>query len=162
MHQLMKLIAGSSLAAIAILALIQLVPYGKDHRNPPVVNEPAWDAPRTRTLFFSTCRDCHSNETVWPWYASVAPASWLVYYDVHEGRSMFNVSRWGQGKQEGDEAAGMIRKGEMPPWFYLPAHPEARLSESDKQDLLRGLVATFGDEREHKHRGAQKDRNATP
>lgn len=145
----MKLIAGCGAAAFTILVLIQFVPYGKNHENPPVVNEPTWDTPRTRSLFFTACRDCHSNETRWPWYASVAPASWLVYHDVQEGRSKFNVSRWGQGKQEADEAAGMVRKGEMPPWFYLPAHPEARLSDADARDLDRGLVATFGDEEEH-------------
>lgn len=143
-----KLILRCAAVGVALLALIQLVPYGKDHQNPPVTREPAWDTPRTRDLFFTVCRDCHSNETVWPWYASVAPASWLVYHDVQEGRSHFNVSRWGQGKQDADEAAGMVRKGEMPPWFYLPAHPEARLDEAARRELIRGLVATFGEEKE--------------
>lgn len=138
-----------ALVAIALLVLAQLVPYGRDHTNPPVIAEPAWDAPRTRELFFRACRDCHSNETVWPWYASIAPASWLLQWDVDEGRSYLNVSQWGRGKQEGEEAAHMVRRGEMPPWFYLPAHPEARLSEPEKQELIRGLVATFGDEDEH-------------
>jgi len=84
----------------------------------------------------------------WPWYASIAPASWLLQRDVEEGRSKFNVSRWGQGKQEADKAASMVRKGEMPPWFYLPAHPEARLTDPEKQELIRGFVATFGDEKD--------------
>jgi mono/diheme cytochrome c family protein len=151
-----KLIGFGAAAAIALLAVIQLVPYGRDHRNPPVENEPAWDAPRTRALFFTACRNCHSNETEWPWYASVAPASWLVYHDVQEGRSHFNVSRWGRGKQDADEAAGQVRRGEMPPWYYLAAHPEARLDEAAKRELIRGLVATFGDEseREHEHEHA--------
>jgi len=148
----MKLIARCGAAAFVILALIQFIPYGRDHQNPPVTNEPAWDTPRTRSLFFTACRDCHSNETAWPWYASVAPASWLVYHDVVEGRSHFNVSRWGQGKQDADEAAEMVREGEMPPWVYLPAHPEARLSDADRRDLIQGLIATFGDEGGHDHK----------
>lgn len=136
------------LVAIALFALIQLVPYGRDHENPPVVAEPAWDSPQTRELFFRACKDCHSHETVWPWYGSIAPASWLLQRDVEEGREHFNVSRWGQGKQDADEAANMVRKGEMPPWFYLPAHPEARLTDAETQAFIQGLVATFGDEEE--------------
>ena len=100
-----KLIGRGAVAAIALLAVIQLVPYGRDHRNPPVANEPAWDTPRTRVLFVTACRNCHSNETEWPWYASFAPTSWLVYHDVQEGRSQFNVSRRGRGKQEADAFA---------------------------------------------------------
>jgi mono/diheme cytochrome c family protein len=146
-----KAIRIGTLAALATLVLIQLVPYGRDHSNPPVANEPPWDSPETRRLFLATCGDCHSHETRWPWYSSIAPASWLMQYDVEEGRSELNVSRWGEGKQEGDEAAGMVREGEMPPWFYLPLHPEARLAPDQEQRLIAGLVATFGDEAEHEH-----------
>jgi len=137
-----------ALGGVALFALIQLIPYGRDHANPAVIAEPAWNSPQTREIFFRACKDCHSHETVWPWYASIAPASWLLQYDVEEGRSHFNVSRWGQGKQDADEAASMVRKGEMPPWFYLPAHPEARLTDAETQEFIRGLVATFGDEKE--------------
>lgn len=146
-----RLVQRIALVGIALLVLAQLVPYGRDHSNPPVIAEPAWDAPRTRELFFRACGDCHSNETVWPWYASIAPASWLLQHDVDEGRSKLNVSQWGHGKQEGEEAAGMVRRREMPPWFYLPAHPEARLPDAEREELIRGLVATFGDEDEHGH-----------
>jgi hypothetical protein len=125
---------------------LQLVPYGRDHSNPAVVREPEWDSPRTRELFFRGCKDCHSHETEWPWYSHVAPASWLLQYDVHEGRSHFDVSDWGRPHNEGDEAAEMMREGEMPPWYYLPAHPEARLSQAERDALVAGLIATFGDE----------------
>jgi mono/diheme cytochrome c family protein len=144
----MQLVVRAFVIGIALFGLIQLVPYGRDHENPAVIAEPTWKGDQTRELFFRTCKDCHSNETSWPWYASVAPVSWLVQHDVEEGRSHFNVSQWGQGKQDADEAAGMLRGGEMPPWFYLPAHPEARLTEPEKQALLRGLIETFGDEKE--------------
>lgn len=122
----------------------QLVPYGRDHQNPPVTAEPAWDAAKTRALFFRACRDCHSNETVWPWYSSVAPLSWLVAHDVEEGRSHFNVSTWGPESEHGDDAAGELEEGEMPLWFYLPLHHEARLPDSERTALIRGLEATFG------------------
>ena len=144
------------LVGIALGAGLQLVPYGRDHTNPAVVREPAWNTPRTRELFFRACKDCHSHETVWPWYSHVAPVSWLVQYDVHEGRSHFDVSAWGREHNEGDEAAEMVREGEMPLWYYLPAHPEARLAEAERDELIAGLVATFGEEeaepsRRHEH-----------
>lgn len=133
---------------------LQLVPYGREHANPAVVLEPAWDRPRTRELFFHACRDCHSHETQWPWYSFVAPASWLVEHDVEEARSHFDVSDWGRAHNHGDEGAQLLREGEMPPWRYRVAHPEARLSEREREELVAGLVATFGDaesESEHSH-----------
>lgn len=135
------------LVVIILLALaIQLVPYGRAHANPQVVAEPAWDSPNTRALFSSACGDCHSNETVWPWYSNVAPVSWLIQHDVEEGRARFNVSEWGLGENGGEEAAETVQEGSMPPWFYNIIHPDARLSAGQKQELIAGLVATFGGE----------------
>jgi mono/diheme cytochrome c family protein len=136
---------------VAGLVLIQLIPFGRDHTNPPITGEPQWDNQTTKALFDRACRDCHSNETVWPWYSNVAPVSWLLQLDVNIGRSKFNVSEWGrEGKNEGEEAAGEVRKGKMPPWFYLPAHPEAKLTPEENAALVRGLAATFGDEENEK------------
>ncbi len=135
-------------AVVAILVLIQLIPFGRDHKNPPVTGTPQWDSPRTEELFNRACKDCHSNQTVWPWYSKIAPASWLLHLDVSIGRSKFNVSEWGrEGKNKGDEAAEETRGGKMPPWFYLPAHPEAKLTPAEKDELVKGLVATFGEEK---------------
>lgn len=136
-----------ALGALLVLFLaIQFVPYGRNHSNPPVVAEPAWDSPQTRALFVRACADCHSNQTVWPWYSNIAPVSWLVTRDVVKGREKFNVSLWGQQRNEGDEAAETVREGEMPLWFYLPLHPEAKLSPAEQQQLIAGLTATFGGE----------------
>lgn len=129
------------------LVVIQFVPYGRNHANPPVKQEPAWDSPKTRELFSRACRDCHSNETVWPGYSNIAPPSWLVRYDVEHGREMFNVSEWGRsGKNKGDEAAEEFNDGEMPPWFYTPMHPQARLNPMERKQFTAGLIATFGEE----------------
>ena len=132
------------LGVLALGLLIQLIPYGHGRTNPPVTMEPGWDSPRTRELFFRACKDCHSNQTDWPWYVAVAPASWLMRWDVDEARSHFNVSEWGREENHGDEAAERVRKGEMPLWYYLPAHPEARLSEQELAELIGGLERTFG------------------
>lgn len=133
------------LGALVLLVLLQAVPYGRDHSNPPVTGEPPWDSPRTRELFLSTCGDCHSHETSWPWYSHVAPASWLLQRDVDEGREHFNVSTWDRGPGDADEAVEMFEEREMPPWFYLPLHDHARLGDADRAALLAGLRATFGE-----------------
>jgi hypothetical protein len=59
-------------AALAGFALIQLVPFGRNHTNPPTTAEPRWDSPRTRALARRACFDCHSNQTTWRWYSNVA------------------------------------------------------------------------------------------
>ena len=139
------------IGAVVFFALIQLIPFGHDHTNPPVVAEPQWDSPQTRALFMRACGDCHSNETVWPWYSNVAPVSWLVAHDVQEGRENLNTSNWGQQKRnKGYDAAEEVEEGDMPPAVYLPTHPEARLSDDEKTRLIAGLKATFGTKRPKK------------
>lgn len=120
---------------------IQLMPV--DRRNPPVVREVAWDKPRTGELARRACYDCHSNETVWPWYSSVAPASWLIAKDVNEGREHLNFSEW-DGPNEGlDEVIGMLETREMPLPQYVVLHPSAALTEPEITELIRGLRRTF-------------------
>lgn len=143
----MRKLAGRTLVVVVTLALgIQLVPYGRAHASPPVVQEPAWDSARTRQLFMVACADCHSNETQWPWYSSVAPVSWLVARHVQEGRERFNVSEWSGTNEGGEEAAESVMNGSMPSWDYTLMHPEARLSTAETKELVAGLVATFGGE----------------
>ncbi len=134
------------LVALGVALVIQFIPYGHGGENPEVTGEPDWDQPRTRELFDRACKDCHSNQTQWPWYGSIAPGSWLMRWDIEEGREHFNVSEWGRPENGGNAAAKMVRNGEMPLWYYLPAHPEAQLSMKETADLVAGLVATFGDE----------------
>lgn len=139
-----KVLSRGLLALVAGFLLIQLVPYGRNHTNPPVVSEPAWDSAQTRELAQRACFDCHSNETTWPWYSNVAPISWLVQHDVEEGRSKLNFSTWGGGRQEVEEIGETIQEGEMPMPIFLVTHPEARLTEAEKQALISGLASTTG------------------
>jgi hypothetical protein len=145
MSNTLKYFVKTILACIAVLLLIQVIPYGRTYTNPPVVSEPSWDSSATRTIAKRACFDCHSNETIWPWYSRIAPLSWLVRYYVDEGRSELNFSEWQNGVREGerpDKISKEISKGEMPPFLYLPAHPEARLSAAEKRKLIDGLNAT--------------------
>jgi hypothetical protein len=132
-----------ALAGVALFALAQLVPYGRDHANPPVTREIRWDSPRTRELAVGACYDCHSNLTTWPWYSNVAPVSWLVYADVRGGRDVLNFSRWDQPQDEASEIVESVREGEMPPWQYKPLHPAGRLTSAEREELARGLERTL-------------------
>jgi len=91
----------------------------------------------------AACFDCHSNQTNWPWYSVIAPASWLIQHDVDEGRAALNWSEWSTG-HEGGEAAEAYSEGNMPPFSYLIAHPEANYNDADRAAFLQGLIATFG------------------
>jgi mono/diheme cytochrome c family protein len=137
-----RLLRWIAIAVLGAAALIQLVPYGRAHDNPPVTGEPKWDSPRTAELFSDACADCHSNLTEWRWYSSVAPSSWLVQRDVDEGREILNVSEWDKPQGEPGEAAEAVEEGSMPPWQYKLLHGEARLSDQEKQDLADGLRRT--------------------
>jgi mono/diheme cytochrome c family protein len=138
-----KIVLYVILAGLILLGLIQLLPIGKNHTNPPVVSEPNWNSPATRQMAKEYCFQCHSNETEWPWYSNIAPASWLVYADVVNGRRQFNFSDWQNNPGELDELVGEIQEGGMPPIQYTIFHPSSRLNDQQKQELIQGLQATL-------------------
>lgn len=132
-----------SLGAVVILGMgIQIVPYGHARINPPVHQEPTWNNPVTRDLAIRACYDCHSNQTIWPWYSQVAPVSWLIQRDVDVGRRRLNFSEWDRPKQGTRNLARRIERGSMPPWYYRLMHSGAKLSDGEKQALVQGLQET--------------------
>ena len=140
-----KTVALWGLAGLFVVFLtIQAIPYGRNHSNPAVRQEPAWDSLQTRALAVSACFDCHSNQTRWPWYSNVAPASWLVQRDVDTGRQRLNFSEWDRPQEHAGHAAEQVQESEMPPSQYTLMHPGARLSSTERQALVQGLQATFG------------------
>ena len=128
---------------VGIFVLVQLIPYGRTHSNPPIVKEPAWDSPRTRELAVRACFDCHSNETRWPWYANVAPLSWVVERDVNVARSVINFSEWDRTYELAVYSGTSVSSGNMPTAKYRMAHPEADLTPEETRELVRGLDATL-------------------
>ena len=125
------------LAMVFVLLVMQLVPYGWQHSNPPVTQAAEWSDPEAEALARGACYDCHSNETDWPTYSYVAPVSWLVRRDVDRGRAAMNLSELDQdGGDELDEAAEQLAEDAMPPLQYRLAHPDARLSETEREQLM--------------------------
>lgn len=142
-----RLVAGVAIGGAVLFVAAQAVPYGGFHANPPVRAEPAWHGPRTRELAVRACFDCHSNETAWPWYASVAPVSWLVQRDVDTGRRRLNFSEWDRVQKEAWESSKSVRRREMPPWSYTVPQARARLSATERRAVAEGFDATFGTKR---------------
>ncbi len=116
-----------------ILIAIQFVPV--DRSNPPVESEVVASV-LVRDILERSCYDCHSHESKWPWYGYVAPVSWLVVHDITEAREHLNFSTWSRYSVEErrgiwSEIREEVEAGSMPLWFYLPLHPQAKLSDED-------------------------------
>ena len=127
---------------VVVLAAAQLI-------RPERAN-PATDVSRTIQAHMGTaselaavlkrsCSDCHSNETVWPWYTQIAPVSWLMARGVAEGRKAVNFSEWAaySPEQQRDLLAVScqdVSEGRMPgPYTHL--RPETRLSPQDIETI---------------------------
>ena len=137
MKKIKLIVKWGCIVIFVLFLLIQFIPI--DRNNPPVESE----VPATlevRSILKRSCYDCHSNETIWPWYSRVAPISWLIVYDVKEGRKELNFSTWNkytssdQAKKL-NEIGEEVEEGEMPLWIYLPTHPNAKLSPEDRKAL---------------------------
>jgi hypothetical protein len=138
--KLKKWLIRGGIAAGVLFVLIQAIPYGRVHENPPTTAEPKWGSPEIRALAVRACFDCHSNETRWPWYSFIAPVSWFVAHDVYDARDDLNFSEWDQ-PQELKKGPKLVRNGAMPLGPYLWLHSEADLTSDERERLAAGLAA---------------------
>ena len=134
-----KVLMGGGATLLLLFVAVQFVPV--DRTNPPVTTR-ARVPSDVDPLLRRACFDCHSNETKWPWYSRVAPVSWLVADHVKDGRKNLNFSTWpvldpGAESHLLHEIEEVIEEGEMPLKSYLLGHPEARLSDAEKNMILR-------------------------
>ncbi len=131
-----------TIAVVVILVAIQLIPV--DRTNPPVsqdINPPE----NISAILRTSCYDCHSNETKWPWYSYVAPVSFLVTGDVNKGRKHLNFSEWDkydEKKREkiAEEMIEEVEVGGMPLSNYTTIHPEAKLDGAKIKQLKEWAV----------------------
>ncbi|MBI1305976.1 MAG: cytochrome C [Bacteroidetes bacterium] len=133
------------LALVAILVLIQFIRIDK---SVPTVPEGAKDitasmeVPSDIALMLKTsCYDCHSNETVYPWYSNIAPVSWLLGNHIKDGRKHLNFSVWStypdkRMKHKMEECAELVEEGEMPMDQYLWMHSNAKLNSDQTAKLV--------------------------
>lgn len=132
------------IALVVVLVLIQLIRI--DKTNPEVVlandfieiNKPSAEI---ASMMKSSCYDCHSSQSKYPWYSNVAPVSWLLKNHINEAREHFNFSEWSSydAKDQAhilEECAEEIEKGKMPMKSYVLMHSEANLSDEQKDALI--------------------------
>ena len=123
---------------VGLFIIMQLVPLNQT--NPPIIQDA--QAPSDVKLILQTsCYDCHSNETVWPWYSRIAPGSFLITRDVVEGRKHLNFSEFSgmdafDSTDIADEILEVLEAGKMPILPYLLLHPGASLSDSQIESLV--------------------------
>ncbi|HKG21123.1 MAG TPA: heme-binding domain-containing protein [Blastocatellia bacterium] len=150
--------------ALVTAALFMLAQFVRPARVNPASDGATVLAARSRMtpevegILRRACLDCHSNQTRWPWYSNVAPASWFVIDHVNHGRRHLNFSTWTE--QDRSERIGLleeinktVRFGSMPLDSYTLLHPEARLSEQERaaicdwasEERERALAEAGGD-----------------
>ena len=125
---------------LIVIALIQFIPVNR-------VNKPVdakadfvkiYNTPKNVTqILKKACYDCHSNETVYPDYAYIAPISWSIKNHVDEGREHLNLSEWGNinkdlKKDMLENSVHSVKGYTMPMPGYISKHPEANLTKAER------------------------------
>ena len=128
-------------ALVGVAAALVATQFVPAKRSNPSDHGALIASPEIEATLRRACYDCHSNETRWPWYTHIAPVSWVMAYDVHEGRHSMNYSNW-NGLDEGVRTRLLrltrrdVDNARMPPWFYIyPLHLEARLAAADRNRI---------------------------
>lgn len=138
-----KVLKWFGIVTIALLAVFQFIRPAKT--NPTITASMALEAqmqvpPRVASILDRSCRDCHSNNTRWPWYSQVAPLSWFVIDHVNHGRSHLNFSEWGNFSKRDAEAmldaiCKEVKSGSMPLSSYTLIHRDAKLTSADVKTI---------------------------
>ncbi len=138
-----------ALLILVLLIAAQFIPVNRT--NPPVnpantIYAAGIVPANIHTILQRSCKDCHSDETHWPWYSYVAPVSWLVALDVHDARDEVNLSRWsGYSQREKDhkleEICEQVHGHRMPDSNYTLIHRGARMSEAERVEVCQWTEA---------------------
>lgn len=146
------------LAIVVVTLLLVAQVFRPERTNPPADPKHGIHAiltvdPLTADVMTRSCNDCHSNQTVWPWYSRIAPASWLVVSDVRRGRSALNFSEWStyNPEERRKHLEGMceeVSTGEMPAVQYTLIHANARLTPQEKAAVCSWTKGVAGEIRE--------------
>ncbi|QQS33310.1 MAG: heme-binding domain-containing protein [Acidobacteriota bacterium] len=155
MKRVIKYVVIVLAAAFAVLQLFQI-----DKTNPPVNAAETMEAavavpPDISMMLARSCNDCHSHKTVYPWYSYVQPVGWWMQDHFLKGRDELNFSTFARmnAKQRShklEEMCDEVREGKMPLPSYTYGHPDAVLSETEKDALCNwaNIEATSADSRE--------------
>jgi len=137
-----KILIATGVIAIAAAGGSLIHPFvtpGIPESNQTILRQAQID-PGTLAIFQRACQNCHSQLTEWPWYSHIAPVSWLLAHDVQQARLHMNLSQW-QDYSTDDrlrllgEIGSAVRNRKMPVKRYLLLHPEARLTDIERQQI---------------------------
>jgi len=139
-----KFLIAAGAVAIAAAGGSLLHPFGTPAAlgaNQPILRDAQID-PGTLTILQRACQNCHSQQTEWPWYSHIAPVSWVIARDVQQARSHMNLSRWQDYSTEDrlqllSGIGSAVRNRQMPVQRYVILHPEAWLTDSERQQIYR-------------------------
>ncbi|RPA69444.1 cytochrome C [Cyclobacteriaceae bacterium YHN15] len=117
----------------------ELPPVGTN--NPGDIIQSGLVSQDVAALLKKSCYDCHSNESIYPWYSHIAPSSWLLAKDIREGREELNFSEWDNYdmmKKLGllDDISIAVGEGEMPLGIYLLMHPSAKIDDAQRELII--------------------------
>ncbi len=131
-------------SALIVFLLMQV--FRIDKSNPVSVSESDFITitqpdSEIANILKSSCYDCHSHKTKYPWYTDIAPFSWWIKGHIKEGRKHLNFSLWGEYNEKKqnhklEECAEMVGQKSMPLMSYWIAHSEAKLSPDQRQNLV--------------------------
>ena len=134
-----KVLKYTAAGLLAIFIIIQFVPanlpenstdLSSDIINTEIIPDDV------KLILKKACYDCHSSQTVYPWYSKVAPVSWLVAKDTREGREELNLSQWSEMSKRKkiktlSDMAEEVEKKNMPLKIYTVIHKDAILSDEE-------------------------------
>ncbi|MDD3722967.1 MAG: heme-binding domain-containing protein [Lutibacter sp.] len=139
----MKVLKIILLIMLLVFVGIQFIPTNRNQSNivPATDLMMVYNVPKKVEVIFKTsCYDCHSNNTVYPWYNKIQPISWMMQGHIKEGKTELNFSKFGsyserKQKSKFKSILSQVKDGEMPLSSYELMHKNAKLSENDKKDI---------------------------
>jgi len=129
------------IAIVIVLGFVVIQFFRPDFTNPTVNSADVLQAPENvGAILKRSCNDCHSNETVYPWYSKIQPGAWFLKDHIDEGRRELNFSVWNtyearRKNRKLEEVCEMVTSKEMPLPSYLWVHWDAKMSDEDIKTL---------------------------
>jgi len=132
------------LVLLGLLVVIQFFPVEKNKSDKTLDTDiiKLYNPPENVAAMLKTsCYDCHSNNTIYPWYSKIQPVAWYLQHHVNEGKHELNFSEFGKysvmlKKHKLDECKGEVKEGGMPLTSYTLIHGNAKLSANQKEELI--------------------------
>jgi len=132
------------LIIIIILIAIQFIRPAKNQSNDVLPSDIShvYTLPQNVSVILKkACNDCHTNNTVYPWYAQIQPVGWWLNHHIEEGKDELNFNEFGayavpRQYHKLEEVVEQVKEGEMPIWSYTLIHTNAKLTDEEKQTLI--------------------------